>query len=52
MRQFQIAVIVGILRNDSINLQLAGGLIKLAPTDFSLKQLEIGDLPLYNQDDD
>ncbi len=27
-------------------------LIKLAPPDFSFKQLQIGDLPLYNQDDD
>jgi chromate reductase len=52
MSQFQIAVIVGSLRRDSINRQLANGLIKLAPAEFSFKQLEIGDLPLYNQDDD
>lgn len=52
MSQFQIAVIVGSLRHDSINRQLASGLIKLAPANFSFKQLEIGDLPLYNQDDD
>ena len=25
---------------------------KLAPSDFAFKQLQIGDLPLYNQDDD
>ncbi|MDD5242311.1 MAG: NAD(P)H-dependent oxidoreductase [Sulfuricella sp.] len=52
MSQYQIAVVVGSLRRDSINRQLAGALAKLAPPGFSLKQLEIGDLPLYNQDDD
>jgi chromate reductase len=26
--------------------------VKLAPADFSFKQSQIGDLPLYNQDDD
>lgn len=52
MSQFQIAVIVGSLRRDSFNRKLATALAKLAPADFSFKQLEIGDLPLYNQDDD
>ena len=52
MAQFQIAVVVGSLRRDSFNRKLADGLIKLAPAEFSFKQLQIGDLPLYNQDDD
>lgn len=52
MSQYNIAVIVGSLRRDSINRKLAGALVKLGPSDFSFKQLEIGDLPLYNQDDD
>jgi chromate reductase, NAD(P)H dehydrogenase (quinone) len=52
MRQYQIAVVVGSLRRDSFNRKLADALALLAPTDFSFKQLEIGDLPLYNQDDD
>ena len=26
--------------------------MKLAPPEFSFKQVQIGDLPLYNQDDD
>ncbi|PLC54320.1 NADPH-dependent FMN reductase [Pollutimonas nitritireducens] len=52
MSQYQIAVIVGSLRQGSFNRKLADGLAKLAPQDFSFKQLEIGDLPLYNQDDD
>ena len=52
MSQYQIAVVVGSLRRGSFNKKLANGVIKLAPPEFSFKQLEIGDLPLYNQDDD
>jgi chromate reductase len=52
MSQFHIAVIVGSLRKDSFNITLATALARLAPADFSFKQIEIGDLPLYNQDDD
>ena len=52
MNQYQIAVIVGSLRRDSFNRKLASAVAKLAPADFSFKQLQIGDLPLYNQDDD
>ena len=52
MSQYQIAVVVGSLRRESFNRRLASAVVKLAPSDFSFKQLEIGDLPLYNQDDD
>ncbi len=52
MEQTQIAVVVGSLRRDSFNRKLASVMAKLAPPTFSFKQLEIGDLPLYNQDDD
>ena len=52
MSQYQIAVVVGSLRRDSFNRKLANAVVKLAPSEFSFKQLEIGDLPLYNQDDD
>lgn len=52
MSQYQIAVVVGSLRQESINRKLASALVKLAPAEFSFKQLEIGELPLYNQDDD
>lgn len=52
MSQYQIAVIVGSLRKDSFNRKLATAIAKLAPPEFSFKQLQIGDLPLYNQDDD
>lgn len=52
MSQYQIAVVVGSLRKDSFNRKLASAIVKLAPPEFSFKQLQIGDLPLYNQDDD
>ena len=52
MSQFQIAVIAGSLRRDSFNRKLATAIAKLAPPEFSFKQVEISDLPLYNQDDD
>ena len=50
--QYQSAVIVGSLRRDSFNRRLANAIVKLAPPEFSFKQVQIGDLPLYNQDDD
>ncbi|TFY99212.1 NAD(P)H-dependent oxidoreductase [Ramlibacter henchirensis] len=49
---YRIAVLVGSLRRDSFNKQLANALAKLAPPDFSLQQCALNDLPLYNQDDD
>ncbi|MGD0230974.1 MAG: NAD(P)H-dependent oxidoreductase [Syntrophorhabdales bacterium] len=52
MSQYQIAVVIGSLRRDSFNRKLANAIIKLAPPEFSFKQLQIGDLPLYDQDDD
>jgi len=52
MHQYQIAVVVGSLRRDSVNRKLANAIVKLAPSEFSFKQVQIGDLPLYNQDDD
>ena len=50
--QHQIAVVVGSLRRDSLNRKLADAIARLAPAEFEFTQLEIGDLPLYNQDDD
>ncbi len=47
-----IAVIVGSLRKDSINRKVAQGLIGLAPDTLSMEIIEIGHLPLYNQDYD
>lgn len=52
MSHYQIAVLVGSLRRDSLNRKLADAIAKLAPPAFSFSQVQIGDLPLYNQDDD
>src|SRR5512140_1392937 len=52
MSQYQIAVVVGSLRKDSFNRKLANAIVKLAPPEFSFKQVQIGALPLYNQDED
>jgi chromate reductase len=52
MEQYRIAVVVGSLRKDSFNRMMANAIVKLAPSDFSFTQVQIGDLPLYNQDDD
>ena len=45
-----VAVIVGSLRKDSINRKLARALIDLAPAPLSLSIVDIGQLPIYNQD--
>ncbi|MBI4997645.1 MAG: NAD(P)H-dependent oxidoreductase [Rhodocyclales bacterium] len=52
MTSYPIAVLVGSLRRESLNRKLATAIARLAPAEFTFTQLEIGDLPLYNQDDD
>lgn len=52
MSKYQIAVVVGSLRKDSFNRKLADAIVRLAPPEFSFQQVQISDLPLYNQDDD
>lgn len=52
MAQLNIAVVVGSLRKESFNRQLANALARLAPSDVKFTQVRIDDLPLYNQDDD
>lgn len=49
---YRIATIIGSLRADSINRRVADALIRLAPSNFDFVDVSIGDLPLYNQDDD
>jgi chromate reductase len=48
----QIGYVIGSLRKESYNRKLANALIRLGPPDFNFKELRIGDLPLYDQDDD
>jgi chromate reductase len=52
MDQYKIAVVVGSLRRESLNRRLVDAVIALAPPEFAFSHVEIGDLPLYNQDDD
>jgi chromate reductase len=45
-----VAVLVGSLRRDSINRKVAHALAGLAPGGLTLSIIEIGQLPIYNQD--
>jgi chromate reductase len=47
-----VAVFVGSLRKGSFSRMTAKALIALAPPELKLEIVEIGQLPLYNQDDD
>jgi chromate reductase, NAD(P)H dehydrogenase (quinone) len=47
-----VAVFVGSLRKESFNRKMAKAMIGLAPIGLKLEIVEIGQLPLYNQDDD
>ncbi len=47
-----VAVFVGSLRQESISRKMAQALAALAPEALKLEIVEIGQLPLYNQDDD
>ncbi|GAB7125966.1 NADPH-dependent FMN reductase [Silvimonas sp. JCM 19000] len=48
----QVAILVGSLRKASFNRKTAHALIDLAPPSLQLQILEIGELPLYNEDID
>lgn len=52
MKKYKIALVIGSLRKNSFNRQLADALVRLAPAEFTFSEVAIGDLPLYNQDDD
>ena len=45
-----VAMIVGSLRKDSFTRKVGNALIGLAPTSLHIETVEIGQLPLYNQD--
>jgi chromate reductase len=45
-----VAVFVGSLRKESLNRKLANALIKMAPQSLKMEIIEIGHLPLFNQD--
>ena len=48
----EVAVVVGSLRKGSLNRQLANSLAELAPATLKLNIIDIGHLPIYNQDGD
>jgi chromate reductase, NAD(P)H dehydrogenase (quinone) len=50
MRKFKVAVVVGSNRRESINRKLAQAIAKLAENRVDAKLVQIGDLPMYNQD--
>ncbi|HEV3044851.1 MAG TPA: NAD(P)H-dependent oxidoreductase [Roseiarcus sp.] len=50
MTALTAAVLVGSLRKESFTRKLAAAMIKLAPDALSCRIVEIGELPLYNQD--
>lgn len=51
-QQSNVAVLVGSLRKHSFNRRAAHALIALAPASLALEIIEIGGLPLYDQDFD
>jgi chromate reductase, NAD(P)H dehydrogenase (quinone) len=49
-KPMNVCVLVGSLRKASFNRMLANALISLAPSSMKLDIVEIGQLPLYNED--
>jgi chromate reductase, NAD(P)H dehydrogenase (quinone) len=47
---YKIAIIVGSLRKDSLNRKVARSICALRGDNLDCSMIEIGDLPLYNQD--
>lgn len=47
---YKIAILVGSLRKDSINRKVARSICGLRDDNLDCSMIEIGDLPLYNQD--
>ena len=52
MASYKIAILVGSLRNDSINRKIAKSICAMRDDNLDCAMVEIGDLPLYNQDYD
>jgi len=50
MSNVTVGVLVGSLRKASFNRQLAQALVGLLPAEVEARFIEIGELPLYNQD--
>lgn len=48
----KIGIFVGSLRKESFNRKIAHTLMELAPASLKMEIIEIGQLPLFNQDDE
>jgi chromate reductase len=51
-RSIRVGVLIGSLRKAAYTRRLAGALARLAPTRLQHAVIEIGAMPLYNQDDE
>lgn len=52
MKRYTVGYFVGSLARESINRKLALALTRLAPEGLTLREISIGDLPLYSYDHD
>ena len=52
MSTYRIGYLIGSLAKASINRKLAKALVKLAPPELELREIPIGELPLYSYDYD
>lgn len=50
LKKIQAVILVGSLRKESFSRKVAKSLIAVAPKSITLEILEIGQLPMYNQD--
>jgi chromate reductase, NAD(P)H dehydrogenase (quinone) len=50
MQPIKVSVFVGSLRQKSVTRKLARALVQVAPARMEFSYVEIGDLPLYNED--
>ena len=49
---YSVGYFIGSLATASINRQLAGALVKIAPAELEMREIPIGNLPLYSYDYD
>jgi chromate reductase, NAD(P)H dehydrogenase (quinone) len=52
MASFSVGYFVGSIASKSINRKLANALVKLSPSDLTMREIPIRDLPLYSYDFD
>lgn len=52
MSTYTVGYLIGSLARESINRKLAAALVRLAPPELAMREIPIGDLPLYSYDYD